>query len=50
MTKAKKPRKRAWWKFWQAQEVQFPKAITYDPSAVPMGMVDAARKSQDEGA
>ena len=52
MTKAKKPKpaklnKRAWWKFWQAQEVQPPKAIAYDRTAVPMGVVDPNRKSQD---
>ena len=52
VTKAKKPKpakpaKRAWWKFWQAQEVQPPKAIAYDRTAVPIGVVDQARKSQD---
>ena len=47
VTKAKKPRKRAWWKFWQAQEVQPPKAIAYDCTAVPMGVVDQTAKSQD---
>jgi hypothetical protein len=49
VTKAKKPKpaKKAWWKFWQAQEVQPPKAIAYDRTAVPMGVVDPSRKSQD---
>jgi hypothetical protein len=50
VTKAKKPKKpskKAWWKFWTAQEVQPPKAIAYDRTAVPMGVVDPARKSQD---
>jgi hypothetical protein len=45
--KPKKPNKRAWWKFWSAQEVQPPKAIAYDRNALPMGVVDPARKSQD---
>lgn len=52
VTKAKKPKpakpnKRAWWKFWQAQEVQPPKAIAYDRTAVAVGVVDPAHKSQD---
>jgi len=47
MTKPKKPGKRAWWKFWKAQEVQPPKAIAYDRTAVPMGVVDQTAKSQD---
>lgn len=47
--KPRKPRKRAWWKFWQAPEDQAPKAIAYDPSAVQRGTVDPARKSRDEG-
>lgn len=52
VTKAKqpkkpKPAKKAWWKFWAAQEVQLPKAIAYDRAAVPMGVVDPAHKSQD---
>jgi hypothetical protein len=45
--KKPKPAKKAWWKFWAAQEVQPPKAIAYDRTAVPMGVVDQARKSQD---
>ena len=45
--KAKKPARKAWWKFWSAQEVQPPKAIAYDRAAVPMGVVDPARKLQD---
>jgi hypothetical protein len=50
VTKAKKPKKparKAWWKFWTAQEVQPPKVIAYDRNALPMGVVDPARKSQD---
>jgi hypothetical protein len=49
MSKAKKPKpaKKAWWKFWQAPEAKPPKAIAYDPGAVPMGVVDPSRKSQD---
>ena len=50
VTKAKKPKKparKAWWKFWTAQEVQPPKAIAYDRNALPMGVVDQTAKSQD---
>jgi hypothetical protein len=35
--KAKKPARKAWWKFWSAQEVQPPKAIAYDPTATETG-------------
>jgi len=45
--KKPKPAKKAWWKFWSAQEVQPPKAIAYDRTAVPMGVVDQTAKSQD---
>ena len=61
MTKAKKPKKpvrKAWWKFWAAQEVQPPKAIAFDRTATEAGTtrvidhwhdpaIDQARKSQD---
>jgi len=45
--KKPKPARKAWWKFWAAQEVQPPKAIAYDRTAVSMGVVDQTAKSQD---
>ena len=50
----RKKQKRRWWAFWRRTEAsEAQRVIAYDRSAVEAGttrVVDAERKSQDEGA